>query len=81
MKRFIAAHKSEPGYKTVEEARQFISNRANSGEWYIMEVTSDIPQEVLDREVEQDKLQVYLAVESAVKAERRRIIKLLGLKL
>jgi len=79
--RYIAMHKSEPGYETPEDVQRYIDRQTNPEDWIVASVTfskEDWP-EVKDFILYNRKREMQAAANRAVMVERRRIAKILGL--
>ena len=74
MIRYSAWYKSDPGYRSPEDAQKWVDLQENPEDWIIVATTDDF-----EASAAIDQLHDYLVEKLAVEKEQRRIAILLGL--
>jgi hypothetical protein len=76
---FIAFHETETGYKSAKEAQDWINSRENPEEYYVKQCFGETPNGAFDITEYWETVSTKGKIDAAVKEERRRISRVLGL--
>ncbi len=80
MRRYLAWHKTEPGFDTAKEVENFIAVQDNPEEYAIAATDDDFQIHVEAEQIRRNNYKAIIdsAVSVAIDAERDRIRKILG---